>query len=137
MQTWHILNDGGYRVQPAVLLRQYGKTEPHSSPFFLIMCCSSQILRSNSIRRGSEKMLGGQEIGKPSESTLSANLCQLRAYRISWHQTPIYSHGKRPLTGRELSSLQRVHVTAVNLFSTRPFGTSSRGHFILQEWPFR
>lgn len=58
------------------------------------MCCSSQILRANSIRRGSEKMLGSQEIGKPSESTLSANLCQVHAYRISWHQTPIYSHGK-------------------------------------------
>lgn len=31
---------------------------------------------------------------KPSESTVSANLCELCAYRISWHQASKYSHGK-------------------------------------------
>lgn len=39
-------------------------------------------------------MLGGQETWKNLEWTVSANLCQLCAYRISWHQTPKYSHGK-------------------------------------------
>lgn len=35
-----------------------------------------------------------RSVGKPLESTVSANLCELCAYRISWHQTSKYSHGK-------------------------------------------